>query len=145
MLWIKAFHIIFMVTWFAGLFYLPRLFVYHTAINPNDHQHYQRFCTMEKKLFWIIMTPGGFLTIFFGVWLIQRLGYPYFAHSPWLHMKISLVFLLVCYHIFLFKQLRNFKKNNIQHSARFYRILNEFPSLILFAVVLLAVLKPNFG
>ncbi|MGE4348754.1 MAG: protoporphyrinogen oxidase HemJ [Candidatus Berkiella sp.] len=145
MLWVKALHIIFMVTWFAGLFYLPRLFVYHCEVMQDETVHYQRFCKMEKKLFWIIMTPGALLTIGFGVWLLALLGHTYFATQPWLHLKITLVLTLVIYHTYLFKQLRRFQAGKKTHSARFYRILNEFPSIILFAAVLLAVLKPSFS
>lgn len=144
MLWIKAFHLIFMVTWFAGLFYLPRLFVYHTEIAPAEGVHYQRFCTMEKKLFWIIMTPGALLTIFFGLWLVKSLGSAYVAQNHWLHLKLTFVFLLLIFHGYLGKCVSNFKNTRNTHSARFYRLLNEFPSLILFVVILLAVLKPSF-
>lgn len=133
-----------MVTWFAGLFYLPRLFVYHCEVNPDEAPHYNRFCTMERKLFWIIMTPGGILTIIFGIWLIHLLGPSYFKESIWLHIKISLVFLLLLYHVYLYTKLVQFKNRTNRKPARFFRILNEFPSLILFAVVLLAILKPSF-
>ncbi|MCS5709438.1 protoporphyrinogen oxidase HemJ [Candidatus Berkiella cookevillensis] len=145
MLWVKALHIIFMVTWFAGLFYLPRLFVYHCEITKDETVHYQRFCKMEKKLFWIIMTPGALLTIGFGVWLLTLLGHEYFATQPWLHLKMTLVLALIIYHFYLLKQLLSFQAGKNTHSARFYRILNEFPSIILFAAVLLAVLKPSFS
>ena len=100
---------------------------------------------MEKKLFWIIMTPGSLLTLFLGIWLIVLLGRDYFAQSMWLHIKITLVLLLIFYHLYLFKQLLAFRKQANQHSARFYRIINEFPSLMLIVIVLLAVLKPKMG
>ena len=145
MLWIKALHIIFMVTWFAGLFYLPRLFVYHCEIKKDETVHYQRFCKMEKKLFWIIMTPGALLTIGFGLWLLHFLGHEYLATHPWLHIKMTLVLILLVYHAYLLKQIHQFKAYKNNHSARFYRILNELPSLVLFAVVLLAVIKPSFS
>lgn len=144
MLWIKALHIIFMVTWFAGLFYLPRLFVYHCEVTKDEAVHYQRFCKMEKKLFWIIMTPGALLTIGFGIWLLHFLGHEYFATHPWLHIKMTLVLALMIYHGYLFKQMRRFQAYKNNRSARFYRIINELPSIVLFAVVFLAVLKPSF-
>lgn len=91
------------------------------------------------------MTPGGLLTLFLGIWLIVLLGRDYFAQSIWLHIKITLVLLLILYHLYLFKLLLGFKKRANQHSARFYRIINEFPSLMLIAIILLAVLKPGMG
>lgn len=134
-----------MVTWFAGLFYLPRLFVYHSEIEPKDEQHYNRFCKMERKLFWIIMTPGALLTILLGCWLIGLYGQGYMAANPWLHIKISLVALLIIYHFYLGCTLKKFRNAQNKHSQRFYRILNEFPTIVLFGAVLLAILKPKFG
>src|SRR3954471_18775729 len=103
MLWIKALHIIFMVTWFAALFYLPRLFVYHAQ--AEDRPSLERFKIMERKLFWGIMTPGAVLTIVFGVWL--WLGW-FRGAGAWLHAKIFLVFLLVLFHLWCAKLLREF-------------------------------------
>jgi len=134
-----------MVTWFAGLFYLPRLFVYHCEIEPKDEQHYNRFSKMERKLFWIIMTPGALLTVLLGCWLIVIYGKGYMSANPWLHVKISLVSLLLIYHVYLGYTLRKFSQAQNKHSQRFYRILNEFPTIILFSAVLLAILKPKFG
>lgn len=134
-----------MVTWFAGLFYLPRLFAYHCEIAPKDQTHYNRFCTMERKLFWIIMTPGALITIGLGLWLMMLYGKDYLPQNPWLHIKLTLVAVLVIFHIYLGMALKNFARKNNQRSSRFYRIINEFPSIILFAVVLLVVLKPTFG
>ena len=110
MLWLKAFHIIFMVTWFAGLFYLPRLFVYHAM--SSDKISHDRFLVMEKKLFYGIMTPGGLLTVIFGVWL--WLDYNFFGF--WLNVKIFMVLLLVVYHVICFKFLIDFKKIKINLS-----------------------------
>jgi putative membrane protein len=136
MLWLKAFHIIFMVTWFAGLFYLPRLFVYHAM--SSDKISHDRFLVMEKKLFYGIMTPGGLLTVIFGVWL--WLDYNFFGF--WLNVKIFMVLLLVIYHVICFKFLIDFKKNKNKHSHVFYRWFNEIPVILLIAIVFLVELKP---
>ncbi|HWU35217.1 MAG TPA: protoporphyrinogen oxidase HemJ [Methylovorus sp.] len=136
MLWIKAWHIIFMVTWFAGLFYLPRLFVYH-AMSSDEISH-ARFKIMERKLFYGIMTPGAVLTIAFGAWL--WLGYGF--SGGWLHAKVSLVALLVLYHLYCGKLVRDFAQDRNQHSHVFYRWLNEAPVLVLIAIVILVEVKP---
>ena len=135
MLWLKAFHIIFMVTWFAGLFYLPRLFVYHAM--SKDKISLERFVIMERKLFYGIMTPGGIITIILGFWLLDY-GYS----GLWLNIKLSLVLLLVIYHVYCFKYLMDFKHNRNKHSHIFFRWFNEVPVLILVGVVFLAVIKP---
>jgi len=136
MLWIKALHIIFMVTWFAGLFYLPRLFVYHAL--ASDAPSIERFKIMERKLFYGIMTPGGVLTLVFGTWL--WLGYG--ISGAWLHAKLVLVVALVAYHLWCGKLLLDFKHDRNRRSHVFYRWFNEFPVLILIAVVILAMVKP---
>ena len=136
MLWIKAFHIVFMVTWFAGLFYLPRLFVYHAM--SGDAAGIERFKVMERKLFYGIMTPGAVLTIVFGLWL--WLGYDF--SGRWLHWKLALVGVLILYHVYCGKLLADFRADRNRHGHVFYRWLNEFPVVILIAIVLLVVLKP---
>lgn len=136
MLWIKAWHIIFMVTWFAGLFYLPRLFVYHAM--SSDETSNARFKIMERKLFYGIMTPGAVLTIAFGLWL--WLGYGF--SGGWLHAKVSLVVLLVLYHLYCGKLVRDFAHDRNQHGHVFYRWLNEAPVLVLIAIVILVEVKP---
>ncbi|MFL9711305.1 protoporphyrinogen oxidase HemJ [Methylobacillus sp. Pita1] len=136
MLWIKAWHIVFMVTWFAGLFYLPRLFVYHAQ--TEDRTGSERFKIMERKLFFGIMTPGAVLTIAFGLWLWQGYGFS----GGWLHAKLTLVALLVAYHVYCGKLLFDFKHDRNRHGHVFYRWLNEFPVLLLAAVVILVVVKP---
>ena len=136
MLWLKAFHIIFMVTWFAGLFYLPRLFVYHEM--SSDKISIERFKVMERKLFYGIMTPGALITIILGVWLWLDYGF----NGQWLNIKIFLVFLLVIYHIYCFKYLIDFKHNKNNHSHIFYRWFNEVPVILLVAIILLVELKP---
>ena len=135
MLWIKAFHIIFMVTWFAGLFYLPRLFVYHAM--SKDKISLERFVIMERKLFYGIMTPGGIITIILGFWLLDY-GYS----GLWLNIKLLLVLLLVIYHVYCFKYLMDFKYNRNKHSHIFFRWFNEVPVILLIAIILLVELKP---
>ena len=136
MLWIKAWHLIFMVTWFAGLFYLPRLFVYHAM--AEDAVSRERFKIMERKLFYGIMTPGAILTIAFGIWL--WLGYG--ITGGWLMAKLLLVVGLVIYHLYCGVLLTEFKHDRNQHSHVYYRWFNEVPTIALFAIVLLVVLKP---
>ena len=136
MLWMKSLHIIFMVTWFAGLFYLPRLYVYHAE--TKDKISHERFKIMERKLFYGIMTPGGILTIFFGLLLIMNYDY----QGAWLTYKLILVGLLVIYHYYCWKYLNLFKNNQNNHSHIFYRIFNEIPVIILIAIVFLVIYKP---
>ncbi len=136
MLWIKALHISFMVTWFAALFYLPRLFVYHAM--SDDAVSIERFKIMERKLFFGIMTPGALFTVVFGTWL--WLGYGF--SGGWLHAKLGLVAVLLAYHVYCGKLLIDFKHDRNRHSHVFYRWLNEFPVVLLFAVVILVVVKP---
>ncbi len=135
MLWIKAFHVISMVTWFAGLFYLPRLFVYHSA--AEDKISIERFRIMERKLYFYIMTPGAVLTLVFGFWLLGSV-----ASGMWLNIKLGLVSLLILFHMYCGKLLIDIKNDPKSHSPKFYRWINEFPTLILIAVVILAVVKP---
>jgi len=137
MLWVKSLHIIFVITWFAGLFYLPRLFVYHSMMAATDREGNERFKIMERKLFFGITTPGGILTIVFGTWL--WLGYG--ITGTWLHIKLALVALLVAYHVYCGKLMFDFKFDRNRHGHVFYRWLNELPTVVLVAVVLLVVLK----
>lgn len=135
----KALHIAFMVAWFAGIFYLPRLFVYHAQTTSAEVD--AQFKVMERRLLYFV-TPFAILTAVFGFLLIHAYGSAWFAASHWLHAKLVLVALLYIYHGYCFKLLADFKHNRNQRSARFYRFVNETPVLILFAVVLLAVVKP---
>ena len=137
MLWIKAFHIIFMVTWFAGMFYLPRLFVYHAMC--TDEAGNTRFKTMERKLFYGIMTPGGVLTVVFGLWLWLDYGFS----GQWLMWKLLIVLLLVVYHGWCLVVMRSFQGDRNTRSHVYYRVMNELPVFGLIAIVLLAVLKPG--
>jgi putative membrane protein len=137
MLWVKALHIVFMVTWFAGLFYLPRLFVYHAM--AQDAQGIERFQVMERKLYYGIMTPGAVLTIVFGLWL----WFGWFRDAGgWLHAKLALVAALIAYHLWCGKLLGDFKHGRNRRSHVWYRWFNELPVLILLAVVVLVVVKP---
>ena len=139
MLWVKAFHIIFMVTWFSSLFYLPRLFVYHAM--STDTTSIERFKIMERKLYFGIATPGAIFTILFGLWLISFNPHGY-MQATWMHLKLGLVALLVLYHIYLGKLWRDFKYNRNRHGHVFYRIINEIPVLFLAFIVILVVVKP---
>lgn len=138
MLWTKALHIIFMVTWFSGLFYLPRLYVYHAE--AQDSISRKRFQIMEKKLYHMIMTPGAVLTVLSGLWLLH--DSPVYWHRHWLHLKLFLVVTLILYHLYLGKQLKIFREERNQHTHVFYRWLNEIPALFLMAIVILAVVRP---
>ena len=136
MLVLKATHIIFMVTWFAGLFYLPRLFVYHAM--SDDTTSLERFKVMERKLFYGIMTPGGLITLITGIWLWFGWGFV----GAWIHIKVALVFVLVIYHVWCGVILVQFKNDTNKKSHVWFRWFNEFPVVILVAIVFLVVLKP---
>jgi protoporphyrinogen IX oxidase len=144
MLWVKAFHIIFMVTWFAALFYLPRLFVYHAQANDEskDEASNQRFKIMERKLYYGIATPGAIATILLGLWLIHLMGTGILS-TLWLQAKLALVAVLIVYHIYCGKLVSDFKHDNNQRSHVWYRWFNEFPVIILVAVILLVELQPQ--
>ena len=136
MLWVKALHIFFVISWFAGLFYLPRLFVYHA--DTQDEAGHERFVTMERRLF-MMMSIGAIGTVVFGVWLMLKLWWP---APAWLHAKLGLVALLLIYHMLCFKLMRDFRSGRNSRSARFYRLFNEVPALILIGVLILVVVKP---
>lgn len=135
MLWIKAFHIIFVVSWFAGLFYLPRLFVNHAMV--EDRATAERLKLMEHKLY-RFMTPLGILALLFGFWL--WLGYGF--SGGWLHVKLVLVAVLAAYHLYCGRIVSDFRNDRNRHGHVFYRWMNELPVLILAAVVILVVVKP---
>jgi len=126
-----------MVTWFAGLFYLPRLFVYHaTTLDQTSHE---RFCIMERRLL-AIMTIGAILTAVFGIWLLLLV--PGLLATRWLQLKLILVALLIAYHVYCSIIVGNFRQQKNQHSETWFRWFNEAPSLLLIAIVVLAILKP---
>jgi len=139
-MWLKALHLIFMVTWFAGLFYLPRLFVYHAM--SDDEISNERFKIMERKLFYGIMTPGAILTLLFGIWMLFDYAWAVYESSGWLHAKLVLIALLVVYHLYCGKLVRDFKHDNNRHGHVYYRWFNEAPVLILVAIIILASVKP---
>ena len=139
MIWVKALHIIFMVTWFAGLLYLPRLFVYHA--DANDAVSHDRFLVMERKLF-AIMTIGAVLTTIFGVWMLSDYAWDAWKNSLWLTMKLVLVGALVVFHLYCLKIMRAFRTGTARRNHVFYRWINEIPALLLIAIILLAVVKP---
>jgi len=136
LLWVKSLHIIFVVAWFAGLFYLPRLFVYHTQCRDADGD--ARFKLMERKLFGI-MTVGAVGAMGFGLWLLRWFS---LADSGWLHAKLVLVLGMVAFHGWCWRLLAGFRDGHNCHSERFYRMINEIPALGLIGIVILAVTKP---
>ncbi|MBL1321594.1 MAG: protoporphyrinogen oxidase HemJ [Methylophaga sp.] len=140
MLWAKAFHIIFVVTWFAALFYLPRLFVYHAEC--DDEAGNERFKVMERKLYRGIMMPSAILTLIFGVWTLSFYSLDQILSMHWLHAKLLLVAILYGYHGYCGKLLKQFSNDENTHSHIFYRWFNEFPVFILIAAVILVVVKP---
>jgi putative membrane protein len=137
-LWIKAFHIIAVIAWMAGMLYLPRLFVYHCAAEPGSKQS-ETFKVMERRLLRAIMTPAMVVTWALGLWLAQSGGW---QASGWLHAKLALVVGMSGMHGFLALCVRDFAADRNQRSARFYRIINEVPTLMLIGIVILAVVKP---
>ncbi len=147
MLWLKAFHIVGVVSWFAALLYLPRLFVYHAQIQGtglpdaaiDDAMGNARFKIMERKLF-MIMTIGAVLAIGFGVGMLALA--PDYLLMRWLHVKLALVLVLVGYHGACFALVQQFAANRNSHSERWYRLFNEVPALLLVGIVILVVVKP---
>ncbi len=137
MLWLKAFHIIFVVTWFAGLFYLPRLFVYHAS--ADERPGVTPFAIMERRLF-SIMTLGAGLAALFGIAMV--VAEPGYLRFGWLHVKLALVAVLAAYHLWCYFLMRALCAGRNRHSPRWYRVFNEVPALLLIAIVLLVVLKP---
>lgn len=140
MLWVKAFHIISMVTWFAALFYLPRLFVYHAM--SSDTTSIERFKIMERKLYRGIMNPSMYVATALGLWMLFDYAWETYQSMLWLHIKLLLVTLLIIYHFICGKLLRDFRDDKNRHSHIFYRWFNEFPVLILIAVIILVTVKP---
>jgi len=137
MLWVKSLHIIFMVTWFAGLFYLPRLFVYHAM--AEDAPSRERFKVMERKLYLGIMSPGAALTVVFGTWLWVGWNFS----GKWLVAKLVLVVALLVYHVWCGLLLLEFRDDRNRRSHVWYRWFNEVPAVLLFLIVFLVVLKPS--
>jgi putative membrane protein len=141
MLWVKALHIIAVICWFAALFYLPRLFVYHAL--AEDPISRERFKIMERKLYRGIMTPSMIVTILLGLWLIY-FNPAYYLQSGWMHVKLVCVLLLIGYHFACGRFLRHFRDDCNTHSHKFYRVFNEAPVLLLVLIVIMVVVKPSF-
>ena len=137
--WAKAWHLIAMVTWFAGIFYLPRLFVYHAM--SDDKISIERFKVMERKLYYGITTPGMVVTFIFGFWMLYDYAWEAYGHMLWLHIKLGLLALLVVYHFYCGKLLKDFRDDQNSRSHVWYRWFNEIPVVLLIVIVLLAVLK----
>jgi putative membrane protein len=138
-LWLKAFHLIFMVAWFAGLFYIFRLFVYHAKFKDKPEMR-EAYVVMERKLLYIIMHPAMALTILFGFLLIAQ--NPALLQAHWLHAKLLLVFLLAAYQVFAGITHKRFERGDFFLSEKACRMINEAPTLLLIAIVILAVVKP---
>ena len=138
-IWLKAFHVIFMVAWFAGLFYLPRLFVNHAETNSKEVREHLK--GMEKRLLYFI-SPFALITVCLGIAIIVQYGSAWFVSAHWLHLKILLVIGLLAYHAYCFVLVKTFREDKNIRSGRFYRLFNEAPVFIMFAVILLVYIKP---
>ena len=139
MLWVKAFHIVFVICWFSGIFYLPRLFVYHAM--SEDQVSKDRFVIMERKLFWGITTPSAVLTIALGSWLLIA-NASYFMYQPWMHAKLGLVALVVVFHTYCWWYMKQLREETTARGHVFFRVFNELPVFVLIAIVVLVVVKP---
>lgn len=140
MIWVKAFHIIAVITWFAALFYLPRLFVYHAM--ADDQTSIDRFKIMERKLYRGILGPSSVVAVGLGLWMLFDYAWEAYSHMLWLHIKLFLVVLLLIYQHMCGYYLKKFRDDKNTKSHVYFRWFNEFPVLILFVVVILAVVKP---
>jgi len=136
--WLKAFHIIAVIAWMAGMLYLPRLFVYHSAADVGSIQS-ETFKVMERRLLRAIMTPAMIATWLLGLWLAYQGGW---FKAPWLHAKLLLVFLLSGVHGMLSRYVKDFAVDKRRKSAKFFRIINEVPTVLMILIVILAVVKP---
>lgn len=139
LLWFKALHIFFMLAWMAGLFYLPRLMVYNAGSESNEVK--AQLNIMQRRLWWFV-TPFALLTAVFGGLLMYHYGTAWLRVSAWMHIKLLLVFALYIYHGYLYVLHKQFENNSNHHSSRFFRILNESPVILIFAIVALAIVKP---
>jgi putative membrane protein len=144
---VKALHIIFMVSWFAGLFYIVRLFIYHTEAQQRAENEKtilsEQFIVMERKLWWIITTPAMILTLLFGIWML--IDSPYYLQQGWMHIKLSFILLLLIYHFVCQRILVQLKKGEFKWTSNGLRIWNEVATLALVAIVFLVVLKDNLN
>lgn len=137
MLWLKALHIFGVIAWFSGIFYLPRLFVYHAEV--KDQPSHDRFVVMERRLY-MMMNVGASLAVVFGLWMV--LMAPAYLQTGWLRTKLVLVVLVIGYHHYCKKLMRDFAQGKNRRSARWYRVFNEMPALLLLGIVILATVKP---
>lgn len=140
-LWIKSLHIIAVIAWMAALLYLPRLYVYH-ADAPAGGEAAAMLCVMERRLLRYICTPAMLATWVLGITLIIMNGPEFFAHSGWLHVKILLVLILSGFHGFLAAKRRALAEGSNRHSAKFYRMINEVPTVLMVVIIFLVVVKP---
>ena len=136
----KSLHLISVISWMAGLLYLPRIFVYH-AETVNNKEKIETIKLMEKRLFIYIMSPAMILSWLFGILLIHSIGLESFGYL-WLQLKLTMVLLLTVYHFFLFHCLKNLSQNNCKYSSKFYRIINEVPTILLIGIIFVVVFKP---
>ncbi len=139
MLWLKALHLIFMVAWFAGLFYLPRLFINHAM--TENHETSELFKIMERKLY-RFTTPWMILTLVFGIWMLVDYAWAAYSSMLWLQVKLVLIGALVVFHFYCGKFVKDFANDNNKHSHKWYRFFNEIPAVIMFIIIPIAVLKP---
>ena len=138
-LYVKALHVIFMTTWFAGLFYLPRLFVHHAM--TTDAATIERFKIMERKLA-VMMDIGATFTMIFGFWLLFSYGWSQYHKMGWLHVKLTMVALLVVYHVWCRMIAKDFRLDRNKRSHKWYRVFNEMPTIMLFVIVIMVVVRP---
>jgi putative membrane protein len=145
--YIKALHLIFVITWFAGLFYIPRLFIYHIEAmekqSPEREILAAQFKVMSRRLWYMITWPSAILAVMFAIWLLILM--PTWLEQPWMHVKLGLVLVLIAYHLKTHQVFKKLQRNEVTHSARFMRIWNEGATLLLFAIVFLAILKDTFN
>ena len=138
-LWLKAFHVFFMVAWFAGIFYLPRLFVNHAETSSEEIS--EQLKGMERRLL-LFVTPFALFTLLFGLAMVFAYGTAWFNNATWLHVKIVLVSFIYLYHGYCFKLVKNFQQDKNTRSGKFYRLFNEVPVIILLVIIMLAYVKP---
>lgn len=138
-LWVKMLHLFFVISWMAGMLYLPRLFAYHTTVSEGNDEMYNTFLTMERRLMRIIMTPAMILSLIFGLWLIWELdGFSF----GWMHAKFLFIFVLFGLHGFFVKCYKNFERKENTYSTKFFKMINEVPAVIMIFILILVVLKP---
>ena len=141
-LWVKAFHVFCFVSWMAGIFYLPRLFVYHAMCDDDDQRGKDRFVIMERKLYFGIMTPSAVLTLASGLMMIGINGMSFLTQNAWLHAKLTLVALLFAYHGYCFSLWKAFRDGRNQKSHKWFRVFNEVPVFMLIGISILVIVKP---